>query len=91
MLVLRRIIRRIRYFPTFLLESYKWEYESCERCGSAFRVIWSVDDKTWAKVMSRDDGGGCVCVDCFVKIAESKGVVIEPKNVKLNLFYPIGL
>jgi len=86
---LKRIIRRIKYFPAFLLESLKWEYESCERCGSAFRIVWSVDDETWAKVMGRNGGCGCVCVDCFVKIAEIKNIAIEPKNIKLSLFHPL--
>jgi len=90
-IVYRRIIRRIRHFPAFIFEAMGWEYESCQRCGSAFRVMWSVDDNIWNKVTGENDGGGgSYCVDCFIKIAEAKNIIIEPNNIKLSLFYPLA-
>jgi hypothetical protein len=86
---IKRIIRRVKYFPKFIKEAFSWEYESCKRCGSIFRIVWNVDDKIWQKVMEvSDDGGGSLCIDCFVKIAESKGIIIKPEQINIKLFYP---
>jgi len=91
MIFLKRIIRRIKYFPIFLFEILKWKYESCQKCGSIFRILWNVNDDIWSKVTgSNDGGGGSYCIDCFVKIAEAKNIIIESKDIELNLFYPKG-
>lgn len=58
-LFLKRVIRRIKYFPIYLNEARSWEYESCKKCGSIFRLMWTIDDELWKKVMDvNDDGGG---------------------------------
>lgn len=88
-LFLKRIIRRIKYFPIYLKEARSWEYESCKRCGSIFRLVWTIDNELWKKVMDvNDDGGGSVCIDCFIKLAENKNVEIKNKNLKIDPFYP---
>jgi len=85
----KRIIRRLKYFPKFIKEALIWEYESCDECGSIFRIMWQVDDEIWKKVMNvEDEGGGSLCVDCFIKKSEKKKIIIKSSDVKLNLFYP---
>jgi len=51
--------------------------------------MWNVDDNIWTKVTGRDNGGS-YCIDCFVKIAEARNIIIEPNSIKLSLFYPLG-
>jgi len=83
-----RLFRAIRNIPAFLWESATWEYESCKRCGCAFRIMWDVEDEIWEKVMGDPDAPGCYCVGCFIKMAEKKGIVIHPSQIKVGLFYP---
>lgn len=86
---LQRILRRIKYIPNFVKQSYEWEYESCQQCGNAFRIMWNVKDEIWNKVTNTyDGGGGSYCVDCFVKKAESVGIKISNEDIKLKIFYP---
>lgn len=80
---LKRIIRRIKFFSHFIREVFSWEYESCKKCGSIFRIMWHVDDHIWQEVVGvNDDTGGSLCVDCFVKLAEKKVFILNLK--KLN-------
>jgi len=84
-----RIIRRIKYIPIFLYESFKWEYETCKICGTAFRINWAVKDEIWQNVMKVDDGsGGSLCLDCFIKKAEKININLDLKDFKIDLFYP---
>ncbi|MCE5220210.1 MAG: hypothetical protein LLF98_02785 [Clostridium sp.] len=85
---LKRIYRRIKYIPKFIKESLTYEYETCQECGNAFRIMWHVNDEIWNKVTNTNDGGGgSYCVDCFVKKAESKNIKINSKDINLELFY----
>lgn len=82
-----RIIRRIQYIPRFIIESFTWEYESCKICGNSFRIRWQVKDELWYKVMNvKDETGGSLCLDCFIKKAESKGIIIDRCDVEMELF-----
>jgi hypothetical protein len=87
-MILFRILRRIRY--VFVLNDLLiWEYESCQRCGHCFRICWSVKDEIWKKVMNvTDDGGGSLCVDCFVELACAKNIEIKDEDIRLELFLP---
>jgi len=83
---IKRIIRRIKFFPRFVLEAKRWEYESCQKCGSCFRIAWKVRDDIWQTVTGKNNGGS-YCVDCFIKLAETKDIVIKKSDIKLDLFY----
>lgn len=89
-LFLIRLFRYTRYFfLCYMKEAWKWEYESCKRCGKIFRIQWHVSDSIWNKVMNVNDGsGGSLCVDCFIKIAKDKCPVICDEFIKMRLFYP---
>ncbi len=44
----------------------------CQDCGGP-NIVWFTDNATWNKVVGNDDG--IFCPVCFVKRAESKGIV----------------
>lgn len=79
-MALKRLLRRIRWLLITQWRSLtlrQWPYESCKVCGKAFRVRWDVDNFVWYKVMNVcDDGGGSLCIDCFIEKAEQQGVPI---------------
>lgn len=81
-----RFFRRIRY-P--FISSYLWPFETCKRCGRNFRVRWNVKDEIWQKVMNvEDDGGGSLCVDCFIDAALNKGVHVKKEYFTIDIFIP---
>ena len=84
---LKRIYRRIKYISKFIKESFTYEYETCQECGNAFRVMWHVKDEIWNKVTNTYGGGGSYCVDCFIKKAEKQGIIINQEDISLELFY----
>ena len=86
---IKRIIRYIKHFPSFIKEAVSWECESCQECGKCFRVMWHVKDEIWNKVTNTyDGGGGSYCVDCFIKKAEKQGIHIRKEDISLEPFYP---
>lgn len=83
-LSIKRIIRRIKY--VFLFRNLSWKYESCQDCGHCFRLVWSVRDEIWNKVMGNDSG--ILCLDCFIERAEKKGISIKDEDYDIRLFIP---
>lgn len=83
-LSIKRILRRIKY--VFLFRSLSWKYESCTDCGHCFRLVWSVDDEIWNKVMG--SGDGILCLDCFIDRAEKMGIRLDSKNFNIKIFLP---
>ena len=39
-------------------EIYSWKYESCDMCGSCFKIMYEVKDETWLALMEEviDEG-----------------------------------
>lgn len=88
-IIFKRIFRRIKYIPTFIKESIFWECETCQTCGNSFRIKCLVKDEIWDKVTETTGGtGGSYCVDCFIKKAEKKGVLVSKEDLELDPFYP---
>lgn len=83
-LILRRLFRRVKY--VFLFRSLSWKYESCQDCGHCFRLVWSVKDDIWNKVMG--NGNGILCLDCFVERAEKMGIALKEEDFKIEIFLP---
>jgi len=87
LMFLKRLFRRIKYFRWFLIESWTWKYETCQRCGNAFRIAWAVKDSMWEKVTGiKDGGGGSYCIDCFIKLAEKQRIKINKTDIKFEIF-----
>lgn len=91
-MILRRLIRRFRWTLIYQWRSLSlkaWPYESCQRCGKSFRVCWNVQDQYWHIVVGvSDDGGGSLCVDCFLELAEYFKVDIPIDAIKIEVFQP---
>jgi hypothetical protein len=75
-LFIRRIIRGIKFIPTFIYESATVETESCLRCGRCYLSYTILPDKKWGEIFSEKEDG-CYCPDCIIKIATKKGVKIN--------------
>ena len=89
LLFIKRFFRRLRY--CFRLEEmWKWEYESCNNCGINYRLPIGIRDDIWLKVNGKEEG--CLCINCFLQIAEKKEVEIKKEYIdKLYKFNPKGL
>jgi len=91
-MVLKRLIRRIRWLLIYQWRSLtlkRWPYESCWMCGKAFRVRWSVEDRIWRDVVGvPDDGGGSLCVDCFLEYSEYLGINVPDRAIEIEVFWP---
>ena len=83
-LFIKRLYRRVKYFPIHIKEIATNPYESCRRCGTLYRLLWYVDSYYWEKVIR---GDGCYCLDCFIKIAEIRNIRIPINKFELDLFY----
>lgn len=82
----RRLRRRLLHLLSFR-EQWEWEYESCERCGSCFRLAYDLCDDAWQHLYGSD--GGCLCLSCAIVQAEERGRIIRPEHIHwLALFYP---
>ena len=85
-LFLIHFFRRLR-FAFRLREIWKWEYENCRRCGINYRLPIGIEDSIWIKVNGRL--GGCLCVNCFLILANKKGIRIEKDHfVRMGVFNP---
>lgn len=87
---IKRLLRRVFWLTVHQwrdLTLRQWPYESCRMCGKAFRVLWSVEDSYWRGVMGvPDDGGGSLCLDCFLEHAEWLGIVIPREAFAISVF-----
>ena len=64
---------------------WNWEYESCERCGSCFRLAYAVKDEVWDSIYG--SSGGCFCINCLVEVGEEKGVVVKPEDFEWLMLF----
>ena len=82
---LKRYWRRLRH--VFRWEPLFWEYESCERCGSCYRVSWWARPEAWERIIGKWDG--TLCLSCFVEIAERKGFAVFHDDIEnVDVFVP---
>ena len=82
---LRRLKNRLKPLLDFR-DLWSWEYESCEACGSCFRLAYGVMDEVWNEVYGSENG--CLCVHCLVKQAEECGVEIRPEHFEWLCIFP---
>jgi len=83
--IIKRFLTRIKYLPQFIIQSIKWPYETCQRCGNAYCLIWSVSDGLWNDVIGEKEG--LMCIDCFIKEAIKKGIKITDDDFIIKPFY----
>ena len=89
---IKRLFRRFKWILFYNWSSLtlnQYPYETCKYCGKCFHVSWNVDDKYWEKVVGvNDSGGGSLCIDCFIELANKKDVCIPNSAFKYNIFNP---
>lgn len=85
---LQRFFRRVRHAFRWR-ELWTWKYESCNRCGSTYRLPTGWYDEVWIRVNGRKEG--CLCIDCFLTQAQKKRIGISIKSFeRLWVFDPEG-
>ena len=72
-IVAKRLRRRLRHLLR-IGEIWGWESESCEHCGSCFKIAYSLRNATWNAIYGSEDG--CYCLDCVLSVAKRRGVRI---------------
>lgn len=81
---LRRLKNRLKYVLDFKT-IWNWEYESCERCGSCFRLAYTLKNEAWDNVYGSSNG--CLCLNCFLEKGAEKNFFIAPSDFEwLALF-----
>lgn len=58
----------------------EWRGETCKLCHREQRLAWSVTNKLWNKVT--DESEVTWCLECFLKRAEIKGVVVKKRDFR---------
>lgn len=56
----------------------EWPYESCKLCGNRVIPGFDVSDDIWKKVIGKEL---CVCLACFDREAQKKGIYYEINNI----------
>lgn len=74
---IKRFFRRLKNCFDFK-DINNWEYESCENCGSCFRIAYDIKGNIWNEVY--DSGDGCLCLNCFLKKASEKNIFLTNKD-----------
>ena len=74
---IRRLINRLKPLLRFR-EIWSWDYESCERCGSCFRLAYTVTNEKWQEVYGSERG--CLCLSCFLELASLKDITVRPED-----------
>ncbi len=71
--LIKTFLARFRYL--FRFNEILSPYEKCNRCGLDYCLCINVEDEKWIEVNGKDEG--CLCIDCFLKIAKNKRIEIN--------------
>jgi len=58
-----------------------WMYETCDQCTREQRIAWHVSDELWNSVVIPYYRNRILCLECFLRMADDKGVIIEKEDV----------
>ena len=61
-------------------EDVDWKGETCKLCKKEQRIAWSVKDSLWNKIVDEKYRNKVLCLECFLKIADKKGINISKKD-----------
>jgi hypothetical protein len=87
-IIFNRFIARLKHVFRFS-EIISWEYETCGMCGMDYRLAIGIEDSKWITVNGKS--GGCLCLNCFLKMAEKKNITIDYDDfIHLWVFNPHG-
>jgi len=48
--------------------------ERCQKCKKIYFSLWMASHSVWVKVTGKKSGKGLYCLNCFDKIARSRGI-----------------
>lgn len=58
-----------------------WRYETCKCCTREQRLAWYVPDEIWDSVVIDYYRTKVLCLECFLRMADDRGVDINEENV----------
>lgn len=65
------------------LRSAIWEGEVCKICDRDQRLAWYVEDDLWEEIVPARFKAWVMCLECFLKFADNKGVIISLDDIKM--------
>ena len=54
-----------------------WEFETCACCTREQRLAWSVNDELWRQVVIEYYQRKVLCLECFLRMADDRGVRVD--------------
>lgn len=60
-----------------------WQYETCKCCTREQRLAWSVSNDLWRRAVIPYYSKGALCLECFLRMADDGGVVVNLKDIRL--------
>ena len=60
---------------------WNWNYESCDRCGSCYKLLTDWSDELWVKI--NGSKFGCLCPECVISIAQERKIEINKNDIEL--------
>lgn len=65
---------------------YNWDYESCDQCGSCFKIAYTITDEKWNEIYGSENG--CLCLNCFLEKGQFRQNFLTKKDfLWLSIFY----
>jgi len=61
-----------------------WEYETCALCTREQRLVWTVDNVLWNRVVIDYYHKQIICLECFLRMAEDRYVSISIDNLHIT-------
>jgi len=59
-----------------------WQYETCKCCTREQRLAWFVRNELWSKAVIPYYSRKTLCLECFLRMADDRGVRVEFDDVK---------
>lgn len=61
-----------------------WDGEFCKLCGCEQRISWMVDDVLWNFVVTPVYHNKVLCLECFLRMADDKGILIRRSDINFQ-------
>lgn len=74
-----RFFRRLRHAFRWK-EIWRWDFESCQRCGSCYKICVNWSDKFWWKIRGTDSG--TLCPECTITISQENMITLHSDYIE---------
>ena len=61
---------------------FNWIFETCACCTREQRLAWNVNDELWQKVVIKYYHKKVLCLECFLRMADDKGIEVQLPNIE---------